>query len=383
MISNKPFIVAFLLIISISHSLYSQDIDSTAKKPFIVFSPGSVDDGRPLLTPFITPGYTPELGGVIAGGAFFSFKMDRNDKELERSTIPVSFSYSTNGAIALITKPTLYFKNKVLYFESDVWYKSMPDNYFGVGFKETIDKEKSDSTDYYRDWIWVSPKLFWEFKKDLIIGGGLDFNYTKGSDEGAGVITDETYLKYNDKPYNVGVSLILRYDSRDMPANTYTGTYAQISSSYFTDLLGSNNNYRIFDFDFRKFIQLGKPGQLLAIQARARFGVGNVPYGEMSMLGSPKDLRGYLWGRLRDKSMAYSIVEYRHKIYWDGAETKHGLVTWTGVGTIFNEKTETYYAAPNFGVGYRLDVQPRISVRLDFGVGKNSNGFYFNFQQAF
>jgi len=380
----KKHNILFILILLVSSAIYSQEkLEESEKKPFIVFSPDSIDDGRPLLTPFVTPGYTPELGGVIAGGAFLSFKMNKDDKKLTRSTIPFSFSYSTTGAIALITKPTIYFKNKHLYFETDLWYKSMPDNYFGVGFKETSNKEKGPETSYYRDWWWISPQIFWEFKNNFVIGGGFDLNYTKGSEESNEVLADETYAKYNDRPFNSGIGITLRYDSRDMPGNTYSGLYINFRSTYYVHFMGGDNDYRIYDLDIRKFIQLGKPGQLLALQARIRFGYGDVPYGEMSQLGSPSDLRGYLWGRLRDKSMAYSIVEYRHKIYWKEKESKHSIVTWVGVGTIFNDKTTTYYAVPNYGIGYRLDVQPRVSVRLDYGVGRNTSGFYFNFQQAF
>jgi len=38
---------------------------------------------------------------------------------------------------------------------------------------------------------------------------------------------------------------------------------------------------------------------------------------------------------------------------------------------------------PNFGVGYRFEVQPRMNVRFDFGVGRDNFGFYFNFTEAF
>lgn len=380
----KKYITTFVLFIFVASTAYSQEkLESTDKKPFIVFSPDSIDDGRPLLTPFITPGFTPELGAIVAGGGFLSFKTDRNDKDLDRSTVPISFSYSTSGAIALISKPIIYFKNKVLFLESDLWYKSMPDNYFGVGFTETIDKEKGPATSYFRDWWWVSPKLFWEFKENFVIGAGFDFNSTKGSQESDEILADEYYMRYKDKPYNAGVGIVLRYDSRDMPANTYTGLYIDLRATYYQSFMGGDNVYNIYDLDVRDFIQIGKPGQLLALQARIRIGYGDVPIGEMSMLGSPTDLRGYLWGRLRDKSMAYSIAEYRHKFYWKGEESRHMFVTWVGAGTIFNNNTETYYLAPNFGIGYRLDIQPRTSFRLDYGIGQNTTGIYFNFQQAF
>ena len=38
---------------------------------------------------------------------------------------------------------------------------------------------------------------------------------------------------------------------------------------------------------------------------------------------------------------------------------------------------------PNFGLGFRFEVEPRMNLRLDLGFGKNSAGFYFSFNEAF
>ena len=44
--------------------------------------------------------------------------------------------------------------------------------------------------------------------------------------------------------------------------------------------------------------------------AKTQIGVGNVPFTELPSFGSPFDLRGYYWGKYRDKTMAYGILEY-------------------------------------------------------------------------
>ncbi len=38
---------------------------------------------------------------------------------------------------------------------------------------------------------------------------------------------------------------------------------------------------------------------------------------------------------------------------------------------------------PNGVLGYRLEVQPRMNLRIDFGFGRETMGFYFNFNEAF
>lgn len=364
--------------------LYSQNVDSAEKKkPFIVFKADSIDDGRWLLTPFITPGYTPELGIMLSGGGYLSFKTDRGDINSKRSSIPLSFSYSSVGAKVFNSFPIIYLMGERLIFEGEFWYKTMPDHYFGVGFNETIDKAKSDETSYHRKWWLINSRMFWELKKNWFVGLNIDFNYTYGSGASPEVKQDESFSKYNEMPFNSGLGFIARYDSRDLPKNSYSGFFLEYSSTFYGDYLGGNNDYNINEIDVRNFFSVGKPGRVLAIQAMLRVGVGEVPYGEMSLLGTPFDLRGYLWGRLRDKSMAFTIVEYRYKLYFNKKASRHSLVTWTGVGTMFSEETEVFYAAPNFGIGYRLEFQPRVSLRLDFGLGRSTKGFYISFQEAF
>ncbi|TRX63293.1 hypothetical protein [Carboxylicivirga sp. M1479] len=104
----------------------------------------------------------------------------------------------------------------------------------------------------------------------------------------------------------------------------------------------------------------------------------------MSQLGTPFDLRGYTWGRYRNNSMYYALAEYRHMFYKnDDTISKHGFTTWLGAGSIGSDTTEFEQYLPSLGVGYRLEVQPRMNLRVDFGFGLETFGFYFNFNEAF
>jgi hypothetical protein len=104
----------------------------------------------------------------------------------------------------------------------------------------------------------------------------------------------------------------------------------------------------------------------------------------MSQPGTPFDLRGYRWGQYRDQSMVYFLAEYRHMFLKANGEVgNHGFVLWTGAGSIGKTAKDFYGWLPNFGIGYRLQVQPRMNLRIDFGFGTNSTGFYFNFNEAY
>jgi hypothetical protein len=67
----------------------------------------------------------------------------------------------------------------------------------------------------------------------------------------------------------------------------------------------------------------------------------------------------------------------------DGNPGNHGIVFWLGTGTLGDNVSNFDNWMPNFGIGYRLQVQPRMNLRIDIGFGTESQGFYFNFNEAY
>ena len=236
----------------------------------------------------------------------------------------------------------------------------------------------------HSSWFQFNPKILWQFKEHLFIGPAINLNYTKGEDACPAVANDPTYAKYNPYPFNSGLGVVFQYDSRDIPVNAWKGTFVEVSATFFGSYLGGQNSYQVYDFDLRKYFKIKKPGHTIALQLRGRFGYNNMPYGEMSQLGTPFDLRGYTWGRYRDNSMLFGIAEYRHMFYKSSGEVSpHGAMIWTGAGAIGTTAKDFQNWLPNFGIGYRLTVQPRMNLRLDYGFGRETSGFYFNFNEAF
>lgn len=347
-----------------------------------------VTDGRSLFTPFAAPAYTPELGGLISAGALWSFKTKRTDTLIQRSSMPFTLAYTTTGAVVINTLLTSYWFEDKMRIYADFWYKDMPDNYWGVGYKAGSETVKSDSTtSFNRVWFWANPRIVFQVKDNYFIGPNIDYNYTQGSDPSAGVASDSIYNHFNDKPLNSGLGLILRYDSRDIPVDARTGLYLDLRGTFYSTGLGGDNNYQIYLLDYRQFLTIKREGMTLGWQAKLRYGVGDVHYGEYSQVGTPFDLRGYQWGRYRDQGLFFIMPEYRHTFLKKNGELgKHSAVIWGGLGTVFNDATfaaNDFNWLPNLGIGYRFEIQPRMNVRMDFGFGRETSGFYFNFNQAF
>jgi outer membrane protein assembly factor BamA len=292
---------------------------------------------------------------------------------------------SSTGAVFFGTKFTSFWKQDTWRIYADINFKDMPDNYYGVGYEEGLYTFRSDTTTKYtRTWFQFYPKFLYQFRKYHFIGPSIDINYTKGSEASEGVSEDPYYKEFNDKPFNAGLGLVYQYDSRDVPVNAWSGWYLEVTAGFYGGYLGGDNNYQLLGVDYRKYWQIKREGRTFALQGRGRFTNGDVPYGEMSQLGTPFDLRAYRWGQYRHESMIYFIGEYRHMFgKKDGSLSKSGFVAWVGGGTLGETVGNFDKWLPNGGFGYRFEVQPRMNLRLDVGFGKESRGFYFNFNEAF
>lgn len=344
--------------------------------------------GKSLISPLLIPGYTPELGALIAVGGLWSFKTNPKDDLIQRSSFPITISLTTTGAIVFQGRPTTYWLKDKLRITAELWYKDMPDNYWGVGTENGFNVEQSDSTTkYQREWFWIMPQFLYQFQKNYFVGLTIDYNYTQGSEPSIGVATDPVYQQFQNKPLNSGVGIIVRHDSRDIPVNAWKGVYVDLEAIFYNNWMGGDNHYQIYLVDYRQYLNLGNTAQTMAWQVKARFGVGDVPFGEMGQLGNPFDLRGYTWGRFRDKSLFLILPEYRQMFYNKKRDRyRHGVVAWVGTGTVFDfDRTDSQKVQwlPNFGVGYRLELQPRMNLRLDIGMGQGTSGIYFNFNEAF
>ena len=351
-----------------------------------------IDQGKLIISPAIMPGYTPEMKFMLTGGGIISWTNKKEDKHLPRSNMAVGFALSSTGAMVINLRPVTFWANDRFRLNAGFWHKDMPDHYWGVGYQDGFETPNSDTTTRYRRrWFKFKVDALFRVTGALFAGPTFDVNHTRGSEASAGVAEDPHYILYNDRPLNTGMGAALRYDSRDITVNAWEGLYLDAQVLFYGPWLGGDNSYRMAMLDYRQYRRIrNRDGRVLAWQLVSRMTFGEVPYAEMSQMGSPFGLRGYHWGHYRDKSMTYVMAEYRFTfLKRDNRLSRHGFVTWVGAGSIYDlENTgssdgSTNRLLPNAGIGYRLEVQPRLNMRLDFGIGRETTGFYFNIVEAF
>ena len=347
-------------------------------------------EGKPVLTPYIAPSYTPETELLISAGGLYSFSMKPGDPATLRSAVPFSIGYSTNTSLLISILNEVYGPGDAWRLSGEIWLRNMPDHFWGVGFDDARAAVRSDSTTRYQRYFWqLLQRLRFHLGKQWFVGPALDFNQTIASDPNPVMVEEEHVKAQGLRNRNRGLGFSASIDTRDFPANAYRGMLVDITLFKYFKMLGGNNNYSTLEVDYRHYFQVRKPGHTLALQLFARTVIGAGPWPEYTLLGSPFDLRGYYWGRYRDKVGLFGIAEYRHQFYRKTPNrsgsylSSHGLCLWVGGGTMGAAWEAIGNFLPNAGFGYRFQVQPRMNIRLDYGFGLASSSFYLSFAEAF
>nr|WP_321451737.1 BamA/TamA family outer membrane protein [uncultured Carboxylicivirga sp.] len=346
------------------------------------------------------PGYTPDFGVVIGGSALVTLSTNPQDTLLKRSVLPFAFAYMTNGGGTVMLRPQLFFNQDRFRIFGTTIYKNVLENYYGIGYDNNSSIERGEETTQYRmESFRFNPTFLLRYKKtNIFIGGSLDLMHSKMKDASEGVLNDANYIAQGGdenglKNTNVGFGINFNYDTRDLPANSYSGVFFEFSTTNYFKALGSTSNFGVYNFDYRQFLELKFLGdrRVLAWNVNGRFTSGDVPINDMSMVGSPFDLRGYYLGHYRDRNAMYALAEYRH-MFNLGDETKmrkllsrFGFATWGGIGSVSDKFVDVNNLLPNFGAGLRIEVQPRMNFRVDVGRDplNNQTLFYFNMTEAF
>lgn len=343
------------------------------------------------------PSYSPDFGAILGGSALMTFRMNPSDTTQMRSVVPMAVAFMFEGGINFFTKPQLFFKGDRFRIFGKFSYKNTRENFYGIGYKTNKDYIRSDSTSEYRySGIQLNPWFLFRLgRSNVFAGPQIDINYDKWTEPGKYLVENPSYLSKGGtsngyKNFNSGIGFLLTYDSRDLPANAYQGVYLDFRGMMYGKFLGSDCNFYRLELDYRQYKTLGNR-KVLAWTAQSKNVFGDVPLTQYSLTGTPFDLRGYYMGQYRDKSSHIVMAEYRQMINTDCSNKikrllNHvGFVVWSGCGFMGPTMGKIEGVLPNYGIGLRIEVQPRMNVRLDLGKNtvNNETLFYFNMTEAF
>ena len=344
------------------------------------------------------PSYSPDFGLLIGGSALMTFSMAPKDTTLKRSVVPMALAFMFDGGINIFSKPQLFFKHDRFRIFGKFNYKNTVENFYDIGYTTNRDYIRSDSTSQYRySGVQINPWFLFRLgNSDFFAGPQIDINYDHFTNPAKGLVANQTYQKaggtvHGYKNFNSGLGFLLTYDSRDVPANAYKGVYLDFRGMMYHKIFGSENNFYRLELDYRQYKEVGKR-KVIAWTAQTKNVFGNnIPLTQYALTGTPFDLRGYYQGQYRDKSSHIVMAEYRQMLNtdqetWLKRIVNHlGFVVWGGCGFMGPNPVKVEGVLPNYGVGLRIEVQPRMNVRLDLGKNtvNNQTLFYFNMTEAF
>jgi outer membrane protein assembly factor BamA len=177
------------------------------------------------------------------------------------------------------------------------------------------------------------------------------------------------------------LGLVTVYDTRDNVINSHKGQLIEISSYFYNKAIGSTYNFRVLNLTYHQFFKI-KRNHILALQTKARFASGDVPFLDLSIVGNDDLLRGYPKNRYRDHNFVGTQVEYRFPLFW-----RFGMTTFAGVGDVFKKQSDLKFENLKYsvGAGLRFVINPaeRLNLRLDYGYGKEGGYFYILVAEAF
>ena len=343
------------------------------------------------------PSYTPDFGFLIGGSALMTFRMNPSDTTQQRSVVPMAIAFMFNGGLNLFSKPQLFFKGDRFRIFGQFSYKNTQENFYGIGYTTNKDYVRSDTTSQYRySGMQINPWFLFRLgESNFFAGPQIDINYDKMSKPAKYLVDQPSYIEASGTAHGYsnlssGLGFLLTYDTRDIPANAYRGIYLDFRGVMYQKFFGSDNEFYRLEIDYRQYKTVGRR-KVIAWTAQTKNVFGDVPLNKYALSGTPFDLRGYYMGQYRDKSSHVIMGEYRQmfntdKSTWIKKMVSHiGFVAWGGCGFMGPNPTKIEGVLPNAGVGLRIEVQPRMNVRLDFGrnMVNKQNLFYFNMTEAF
>ncbi|MBK3519859.1 BamA/TamA family outer membrane protein [Carboxylicivirga marina] len=346
------------------------------------------------------PGYTPDFGALLGGSALFTFSTDTSDKDLKRSVVPTGFAFLFEGGVTIINRPQLFFNHDRFRIFGQIIYKNTLDNYYGVGYETAKNTVRSDSTTQFRNnALQFNPIFLFRLKEsDFFIGPLIDITSDEMKEVSKGVADDPLYIEQggsSNRLYllNVGLGIDLSYDTRDVPANAYSGLLFDFKFTHYADFFGGDLNYSNISLEYRQFTTLDWIGKRKSLgwMVQSKNSFGDVALTRMPFVGSPFDLRGYYLGQYRDHSVHLAMAEYRNMFNSKREDllgkliNRLGFATWAGVGVMGPDAVNMEGVLPNFGAGLRIEVQPRMNFRIDVGNNPINNNtlVYFNMTEAF
>ncbi len=336
---------------------------------------GMVKKGSLVPLPLIF--YSPETSLSLGGVLFNLFRIVPEDTLSNFSYVRTALIFTLRSQILANVEHDIFTRDENYRINGNFTFAKFPDYFYGIGNRTAGSAEEQFSSNNFNFRTQVMRKLYDKIYLGLI----YNFNYIGNIETEEGGLLDTEDIAGQAGGVSSGLGMIFQWDTRDFNLNCTSGHFIELTTRHFRDYMGSDFTYNLIEMDARKFYTLA-PAHVLGFQFNGRFSNRNVPFHQLSLLGGDEMMRGYYRGRYRDKVLYAFQAEYRWRFY-----RRFGLVVFGGMGDVSPafDNFDVSEIKPSYGLGLRYMILPerRVNLRLDFGLGKDTNGIYINIIEAF
>lgn len=334
--------------------------------------------GAPKLLLYPTVAFSPETSWEVGFSSVLLYYA-RRDTTNRLSEISGFTFYTLRQQYGAWFDHFLYSHQDRWFFLGRLRFQRFPLKYFGIGPESQEANKQTINANY----VLIRERVLRKVRGNFFVGLETDFQLASrvSIDTGNGVLPPPTGARGSR---TVGLGLGLVYDSRRNPLNVRRGLFAELSHLRYGPGIGSQYSFHSVSADVRYFKTMAK-NQVLAGQVYGQFLAGEVPFNQLALLGGESLMRGYYFGRFRDKNMLVAQAEYRFLPF--PFSKRLGGAVFASLGTVAPRPGafSLQQVLPAGGLGLRFLVFPKkdIFARLDLAFTREGVNFYIFTGEAF
>ena len=324
---------------------------------------------------------SPESSIMLGGVVIRQFKPSGAGPGTRSSNLLISAIYTFKKQNLCSFLPEIILPGETWIFSGNHYVNYFPEKFWGIG----PDTKRLDELTVLYTQINIEQAFLRRIMAHLYAGPQIRWSRLSGvrftNRDAQTVKAPDVNGSYGS--ISSGFGFIVRWDKRNSILNPTRNHYLDLSLLFSPSFTGTNYPFTSVQIDVRKYVGLGRNGKtILAFQNITRLTTGSPAFRDLSMIGGDVIMRGYYEGRFRDKNASQIQVEVRQNIIG-----RLGFTFFTGIGSVWKNFRDN--AVTNFkwtsGLGLRFDLNPRDTnnLRLDFGMGSHTSGFYLMFGEAF
>lgn len=320
--------------------------------------------------------YTPEtkLGYGAIAAIYFRKPFPENAKP---TTLVPSVIYTQNKQFTAGLYADHYWDREKYHGTTEITFLKYPDVLYGVG-PDTPDSSLEKFTPRTFKFSLILQK---QWKPKFYAGLQYEIDHTRIIErENTGILTN-TSTEGSRRGLRSGLGFMANYDTRDNTQYPTSGGNIIVSFVPFQSWLGSDYSYNRIIIDARRYYPFFR-NHIAAVQMYFFQETGKPPFTDLALFGGQMMMRGYRYGRYRDRGMFVTQTEYRFPVYW-----RFGGVIFGSYGDVAHRISDyritDLKTSYGYGIRFAFDENEKLNLRLDFGYGKKTSGYYISIGEAF